>query len=150
MSELDRRIVTLEDAYGEYLSKGKGEVDPERYRKYEDDPVGFAEDVLGVRLWSKQRDLAELVVGNRLVYALSANGVGKTLAAAVLTLWWLFCRGPSMVVSIAATEKQLREQLWGEIRSLHMKAGLQGERFTQGLRISEKDGWRAIGFNGST
>jgi hypothetical protein len=42
--------------------------------KYWNDPVGFAWDVLGIRLWSKQRETLELLRDNRFTSVLAANG----------------------------------------------------------------------------
>ena len=80
---------------------------------------------------------------------MSANGVGKTLGLAVGVLWWLYARGPSAVVSVAPTERQSRELLWGEIRRLFLNATpqLPGELFTSALRVSDKDRWYAVGFS---
>lgn len=44
------------------------------------DPVKWAHDVLGVHLWSKQREIAESVVHNKRTVVASCHGTGKALA----------------------------------------------------------------------
>jgi hypothetical protein len=109
------------------------------FSRYRDDPVGFAVDVLRVdTLWGKQTDLLGAVAGSRLTTAVSANGVGKSFTAAVLLLWWVYCRGPSVVLSLAPTEAQNRT-LWRTIRTFWLAAGdLGGELYQQGLTISDQ------------
>ena len=48
--------------------------------KYYDDPVLWAEEVLGVHLWSKQREIAYSLRDNKRTAVRSSNGVGKGLA----------------------------------------------------------------------
>ena len=47
--------------------------------KYYDDPVLWAEEVLGVHLWSKQREIAYSLRDNKRTAVRSSNGVGKDL-----------------------------------------------------------------------
>ena len=47
--------------------------------EYRDDPVRFAEDVLGMRLWSKQRDILNALVHGDHVAVRSAQKTGKAL-----------------------------------------------------------------------
>jgi hypothetical protein len=110
--------------------------------RYGADPAGFARDILGITapgLWAKQVELVEAVAANRLTTAVSANTVGKTYALAVLVLWWLYCRGPSAVLTLTPTDAQNRN-LWREIRSLWLggPVELPGALMKQGLEIGEK------------
>lgn len=120
-------------------------------RRYFSDPVGFMRDVLGMdALWDKQEELARMLAGNRLVRCRSAQGVGKSFVAAGLVLWWLYARGPSKVITVAPTERQVRELLWGEINRFWRLAGdLRGAIFQQALRIDDALGWGAIGVVGT-
>src|SRR5438552_2061688 len=89
-----------EDAWGKKMAA---------YRKR---PERFAREVLGSRWWSKQRQTAELLAGNRRVAVKSANGVGKTYLAADLALWFLYSHRPSIVLTTAPTWRQVRYLLW--------------------------------------
>lgn len=110
--------------------------------RYGSDPRAFARDVLGITspgLWAKQAELVDFVAANRLTSAVSANTVGKTFALAVLVLWWLYCRGPSAVLTLCPTDAQNRN-LWREIRALWLgaRAELPGALMKQGLEIGER------------
>ena len=85
-------------------------------------PVGFAAEVLGVRLWSKQREVLEAVARERRVAVKSGNGLGKDFLAAVAVLWYLHCHNPGIVLSTAPTFRQVRHVLWRQIRRLHRGA----------------------------
>ena len=82
-------------------------------------PVAFAQDVLGVDLWSKQREVLEALPDNRRVAVKSGNGLGKGFCAAVAVLWFLHHRDPAIVLSTAPTFRQVRHVLWRQIRRLH-------------------------------
>ena len=84
-----------------------------------DDPVRFAADVLGVKLWSKQEEVLEAVRGQRRVAVKSGNGLGKDFTAAVAVLWYLQQHDPAIVLSTAPTFRQVRHVLWRQIHSLY-------------------------------
>ena len=46
---------------------------------YKDDPVLWAKEVLGVHLWSKQREIAYSVANNKRTTVRSSNGIGKSI-----------------------------------------------------------------------
>lgn len=140
----------LQKDVGELIAVHDGGKDLEDFASYADDPVGFSLDILKRSLWEKQRQLLEGIRDNRLFQVRSAHGVGKSFALACAVLSWLYARAPSAVVTLAATERQVRT-LWGEIRQAWLNAGdLPGELFTQSLRISDRDRHFAIGFTGDT
>ena len=82
----------------------------------------FAAEVLGVRLWEKQRDVLEAVRRERRVAVKSGNGLGKGFTAAVTVLWYLHCHDPGIVLSTAPTFRQVRHVLWRQIHRLHRGA----------------------------
>lgn len=69
-------------------------------------------------MWSKQRGVIESVRDNRRTAIKSGHGVGKTLTAAVTTLWFVSCFPDSRVITTAPTEAQIKGQLWHEIGAL--------------------------------
>ncbi len=85
-------------------------------------PVRFAGEVLGVSLWSKQREVLEALARERRVAVKSGNGLGKDFTAAVAVLWYLHCHNPGIVLSTAPTFRQVRHVLWRQIRRLHRGA----------------------------
>ncbi len=46
----------------------------------------------------------------------TGRGIGKTAAAAIISLWWLTTRKPALVVTSAGTWGHLEDKLWPEIR----------------------------------
>lgn len=52
----------------------------ERKKKYREDPVLWAKDILGVELWSKQREIAYSVRDNRNTAVAAGHAVGKLLS----------------------------------------------------------------------
>jgi len=85
-------------------------------------PVPFAQDVLKVKLWSKQEEVLSALVDNPRVAVKSGNGLGKGFCASVAILWFLYYHDPAIVLSTAPTFRQVRHVLWRQIRRLHRRA----------------------------
>jgi hypothetical protein len=109
-------------------------------------PVGFAEDVLGLELYPWQKNvLYDLATRGSRVTLKAANGSGKTSKIAAPLLLWHGCVFPnSQIVTTAGVWRQVKEQLWPEIRKHSSKL--------QGIEIFETaahfpNGSRAIGFS---
>lgn len=79
------------------------------------DPVHFASDVLGARLWRRQRDIVRAVATHRLVAVKACHASGKTYAAARCALWWLTRYAKGKVINTAPGWRQVK-LLWEEIR----------------------------------
>jgi len=77
----------------------------------------------------------------------SCHNSGKTWCAAALTQWFLHCHNPSLVITTATTDRQVKLQLWGEIRQQHLKASLPGTLRMQQLVVSPTQ--QALGFTTS-
>lgn len=103
-----------------------------RVSRYYDDPVLFAEDVLGIKLWSKQRELVDLVKENSHTVVTSAHGTGKSLTSSVLACWWVATRpiGEAIAIWTAPTYAQVNAILGEEIRKHHAHAE---QRYKEGL-----------------
>ena len=80
-------------------------------------PVWFIENVLGQKLWSKQAEVVESVWRHKRTAVASAHGTGKTNIAARIGLTWLITRPNSIIVTTAPTGRQVKKQLWKEVRS---------------------------------
>jgi len=89
---------------------------------YAADPVGWARDILGVHLWSKQREVAESVRDNPRTAVKAGHGVGKTFVAAVILLWFLDTHPNSRVITTATKWSQVKKLLWHEVNQLHKRA----------------------------
>jgi phage terminase large subunit len=99
------------------------ELDPEEtdltyLRSFRNDPNGFARKVLGVKLWSRQREIVEAVSRHRRVSVASGHKCGKSTALAVLAIWF-YCTFPeSRVVITATSDRQVNGIIWREIKRL--------------------------------
>lgn len=98
------------------------------HARHTTDPVSWAKEVLGVHLWSKQRDIARSVVENRQTVVQSAAGIGKSYLASVLALWFgsVHPQYETKIVTTAPSADQVSLILWAEIRKHHERAGLPG------------------------
>jgi phage terminase large subunit len=82
------------------------------------DPVGFARDVLGVELWSKQVELLESIRDNRNTSCRSGHKCGKTTTLAVAALWFYASFPDARVLMTAVKASQVDEAMWREVRRL--------------------------------
>lgn len=93
--------------------------DKENYRVYQDNPVGFGEEVLGETYTDEVKVMMESVRDHPITIAKSANATGKTHGAARVAAWWFKSFSESQVYTAAAPpESNLKKLLWGEIGSI--------------------------------
>lgn len=86
------------------------------YTRYQTDPIAFGENELGQTYTDEVKVMMESVRDNRVTYARSANGVGKTFGAADIGIWFYKAFPDSQVYTTAAPpEGNLKRLLWGEI-----------------------------------
>uniref|UniRef100_A0A6M3JWD9 Putative terminase n=1 Tax=viral metagenome TaxID=1070528 RepID=A0A6M3JWD9_9ZZZZ len=89
------------------------------YTRYQADPVGFGEHVLGETYTDDVKRMMESVRDNVITVAKSGNATGKTHGAARVGVWWFKAFPGSQVYTAAAPpESNLRKLLWGEIGSI--------------------------------
>jgi hypothetical protein len=110
------------------------------------DPAWWIRRTLGDRPWSKQVEIMASVRDNRETAVKSCQGAGKSWNASRLVLWFLYNWAPSVVLTTAPTDRQVRGILWKEIRTAHAGARLPlgGECLTERLELAP-DHW-AWGF----
>lgn len=82
------------------------------------DPVWWIENVLGVQLWQKQKEIAWSVRDNKYTCVQSGHNVGKSFVTACLCLWFHCCFPDSVVLTTANGWGQVKGVLWKEIRKL--------------------------------
>ncbi|MFD0682384.1 MULTISPECIES: DEAD/DEAH box helicase family protein [unclassified Paenibacillus] len=82
---------------------------------YWDDPVAFAEDMLGFEPDDWQKDAMMDVALHPMTSVRSGQGVGKTGFESTLVIWFLCCRPNPKVVCTAPTKQQLHDVLWAEV-----------------------------------
>lgn len=103
----------------------------EKKRQYINNPAQWAWDMLGVQLWSKQREIAEAIRDNRRVAVAAGHGVGKSFVAGVICLWWWDTHPPFEEETFVATTAPSKDQvdlIWAVIRSMHAKMNLRYEQ----------------------
>ena len=116
-------------------------------------PVEFATDILGVELWSKQREVLNSLVDHRRVAVKSGNGLGKGFCAAVALLWFLHVhKNAAIALSTAPTFRQVRHVLWRQVHRLYRPSAkllggkmldtrweISDERYAMGLSAENAD-----------
>jgi phage terminase large subunit len=108
-------------------------------------PYGFAEEVLGLKLYPWQRDVlhALMPIGAR-VSLRAANESGKTgYVAAPFVLWHLALFPGSQVVCTSGVWRQVTEQLWRVFKKFGPKFGWKVTQDT----VETPQGSKAIGFS---
>jgi phage terminase large subunit len=79
------------------------------------DPVKFAERVLGHHVWSKQAEILTAVAEHPRVAVKACHGSSKTFAAAEAALYWATLHKDGIVITTAPTFEQIKNVLWREI-----------------------------------
>lgn len=83
---------------------------------YAQDPIGFAQDVLGLQLWSRQREIVGSVLEHERVAVISGRKVGKSASCAALALWFYCTQPQGRVILMAPIARQITDIIWREIR----------------------------------
>jgi hypothetical protein len=85
--------------------------------RYRDDPDGYARDVLGVRWWPKQIQVARLLLQPPYrVLVKACHKVGKTHLGGGVVNWWYDSYDPGLALTTAPTDRQVKDLLWKEVR----------------------------------
>lgn len=123
------------------------------------DPVAWIYDWLGIDLiggpWAEdgqrqyQAEICYAVVDHAATFVVSGNGVGKDFITSCIVPWWM-CTGEGIAITTAPTDRQVREILWGELRTRYKQsvAPLGGRMFPAEPKwLSEvTDKWYARGY----
>ena len=123
---------------------------PESGEKTRLDPVWFVRHELHETPWEKQQEILYAVKDHRLVAVRSCNASGKTYAAALAAVWWLMAHDEAIVITTAPTDRQVRETVWREIRTIYSKNRdlIRGKITATRLELSNKR--FAYGFSTNT
>ncbi|MFC1534404.1 hypothetical protein ACFL7M_13670 [Thermodesulfobacteriota bacterium] len=122
-SSKDYKIAGLFDSLLSSINhEFNAEIEANNFSGYQDNPVGFGEDVLKETYTDEVKALMESVKAHPLTVAKSANATGKTHGAARVAVWWYKAFPDSQVYTGAAPpESNLKKLLWGEIGSVTEK-----------------------------
>jgi len=121
-----------------------------QFGKYHDDPVGYANDILGVVLTPQQEQVLNRIAKNEsYLYRLavrSGHATGKSFVLAILVNWFIDTRPNAIIATTAPTWRQVKSVLWREINRLRAGATttLPGTTLQTELYVG---GGYAIGFS---
>lgn len=122
--------------------------------KYGKRPDLWAEEVLGVKLWSKQREILLSVFENPITVVRACHSTGKTFLAGVAVLAFMFLKIPCKVLTTAPSFYQVKDLLWAEVNKLwnlrigKPELGFPGRMTTTRFTISHD--WFAEGLSPKT
>lgn len=91
--------------------------------RWQSDPHGFANTILGVRLWSAQVEMVEAIRDHNAVAIAGGRKIGKDFALAVAALWWFASFPGARVFMTATSAKQIGGILYREVRMLYAQSG---------------------------
>lgn len=104
-------------------------------------------EILGDTLWSKQAEIVRSVRDNARTTVRSCSAGGKTRISSRIVLWFLISYYPSTVLTTGRSFRQVKEQLWREIRTGHANTKIPiGGDITQ-TSLTLADDWFALGFS---
>lgn len=90
------------------------DVTKEAIQFYEDHPIEFCTDLIGVELDTWQKRAFEALRDDHFVAIRAGSGVGKTVWLSLATMWFISTRPFSKVPTTAPSQHQLSDLLWGE------------------------------------
>lgn len=108
-----------------------------RREQHRHDPVAWMEDYLGLRVWSKQKEIAYAVRDHRKTAVAAGHGVGKSFIAAAIMAWWIDTHPlgadetgapQTFIASTAPFADQITAILWNNLRILHALSRARYER----------------------
>lgn len=100
-------------------------------------PVQWAQERLGIFLWTGQRKILEALRDHRRVACATCHEVGKSFVSSLASAYWIDTSpvGEAFVLTTAPTGAQVRSILWRELNRLHGR-GLDG-------RMNQTEWWLA-------
>lgn len=127
----------------------KQEVIEDYLAKYQSNPDKWCDDILGVKLWSMQKNIIRSIFENRDTRVRSCYSIGKTFVSACAVLAFINLMTPCKIITSAPTWHQVSNLLWSEINYL-FKTRLQPKGFPGTIlqtMLRMRDDWFAIGFS---
>lgn len=95
------------------------------YTCYAKNPLGYFNDVLGVQLTPQMTNAVTAMMNPpQRVLCSSGHSVGKTFLAGCLVNWWYDSHPNGLCLTTAPTDRQVKDLLWKEVRSLRSKTAL--------------------------
>jgi hypothetical protein len=102
-------------------------------KRYQNNPQGYARDILGVTLTPDQDEILWSVMENRWTIVKASHAVGKTFVAAVATSWWHDCWEKHISYITAPTWGQAVGLTFKQLKTLRRSKRLPGTILETGL-----------------
>lgn len=107
----------IQEAMEEAERRLSDDFSTQKLKKYQQDPIGFAEDYFDDYLTDDMKEVMLSVRDNAVTIAKSGNSTGKTYGSAKIALWFYAVYSNSKVFLTAAPPlDNLKRLLWGEIQ----------------------------------
>ena len=91
------------------------ELSLEAFQYYEDHPIEFCSDLLGMKLDKWQQEATLALRDDHFVAIRSGSGIGKSVWLSAMAMWFLGTKPFSKIPCTAPSKHQLEDVLWGEI-----------------------------------
>jgi len=89
-----------------------------QFKKYQENPVAYSKEILGVNLWSKQQECMYELINKKRILVRSGHSVGKSFMLACLVNW-AYDSFPDLAgIGTGATRTSVIDVLFGEARRL--------------------------------
>lgn len=92
-------------------------------RRWWDDPIGFATQILGITPWSRQEEILLAARDNERVAVTSGHKVGKSNTSAILALCFYASFDDARVLMTSTTARQVDAILWRELSMTKARGG---------------------------
>jgi phage terminase large subunit len=106
--------------------------------KYQKNPVGFANDIVGQYVWEAQVNILNAVRDHDRTSVRSGHKIGKSNTAALLAFWFYCSFVDARAVLTSVTARQVDAILWREVRKMRSRVGRCLECKTVDLARSEE------------
>lgn len=91
--------------------------------RYQQDPIAFHREILGVEPWAEQIKILEAVRDHSRVAVRSGHKIGKSHCIAGLALWFYCSYRDARVVCTSTTARQVDQIIWRELRMMRARSG---------------------------
>ena len=96
-----------------------------QYEKYKYDPASYAQEVLHINFWEKQKQICEDLIKHRFVLCRSSHAVGKSYALGSLVSWAFDSWQPLAGIVTAPTKALVQDVAFAYTRTFRERSGLR-------------------------
>jgi hypothetical protein len=101
------------------FARQQSTIPTQQRRLFRGDPLVYCRDYLQVHLTPTQEEICRLLVTPPYkVLVRSGHNLGKSFLAACMVNWWYDSYDPSVCLTTAPTDRQVKDILWKEVRRL--------------------------------